>query len=87
MDHADETTCILGSEWDDDLLAALRHAVQAVGGIMTRQTYSVVGSQEIITYQLDLPDGKLNATAETFAGLSISGPALLVDKIRLHMRS
>jgi len=87
MIDTDEATCILGPEWSSDVVSVLRRAVHALGGTMTQPSHFVAGSQEIITYQLDLPDGRLVAEAETFVGLSISGPAALVHQVRSRMRA
>ena len=71
----------LGPEWDTELFTRLRSAVLAARGTMTEASYAVAGSQEVITYDISLPDGRLTATCETFVGLSIKGPGHLVKQL------
>ncbi len=71
----------LGSETDAALLARLRSVVTTAGGSISETSWNVVGSQEIGTYEILLPRGKLVATTETYVGLSIHGPASLVRDI------
>lgn len=71
----------LGDEHDDALLARVRAAVRAAGGQMGRPDWGVGGSQEIVTYRVTLPEGQLRLTAETYVGLSLSGPPVLVQTL------
>ena len=76
---------ILGPEWDEALLARLKAAVLAAKGTMSESSHAVAGSQEITTFAIVLPGGQLTATSETYMGLSIQGPAHLVEQLE-HVR-
>jgi hypothetical protein len=78
---------ILGAEFDSALFQRLVEVVNAAGGQMSEASYGVGGSQEVITYDVVLPSGKLVATSETYVGLSIRGPAAIVQEIRLAVQS
>ncbi len=73
----------LGPEWDEQLLARLRTAVIEFGGTMTEQSWLVGGSQEICSYNIELAGEQIVATAETYVGLSIRGPAHLIEKLKI----
>jgi len=72
----------LGDEHDDALLVRVRDAVLAAGGQISRPDWGVGGSQEICTYRVTLPEGQLRLTAETYVGLSLSGPPVLVQALQ-----
>lgn len=73
---------VLGSEYDDDLFFRLVAEVEALGGSITDSEWTVGGSQEITVFQIALPDGNLEAVAETYVGLSLRGtPAALVEQV------
>lgn len=48
---------------------------------MGRPDWGVGGSQAIVTYRVTLPEGQLRLTAETYVGLSLSGPPVLVQTL------
>jgi hypothetical protein len=48
---------------------------------MTEQSWLVGGSQEVCSYDIELAGEQIVATAETYVGLSIRGPAHLVEKL------
>jgi len=77
----------LGDEHDDRLLSALGSAVLLLGGKIDRSSWGVGGSQEISSWQLRFREGVVVATAETYVGLTISGPADLVTKIQIATSS
>ena len=77
----EEIVVCLGSECDSLLLKRLRNAVQTAGGSMSEVSWGVGGSQEVAVYEIVLPLGQLIATAETYVGLSLRGPVLLVNEI------
>jgi len=79
--ESQEVEVSLGAESDLVLLARLRSVVHAAGGSMSEQSWSIGGSQEVIAYEIILPTGRLVATAETYVGLSIRGPAPLVHEV------
>jgi hypothetical protein len=81
MERSLEKAINLGPEWDEQLLARLRIAVVELGGTMTEQSWLVGGSQEVCSYNIELAGEQIIATAETYVGLSIRGPAHLVEKL------
>lgn len=81
-DPPGSTEVRLGDEHDDALLARVRAAVLAAGGQISRPDWGVGGSQEIVTYRVTLPEGSLRLTAETYLGLSLSGPSILVQALQ-----
>jgi hypothetical protein len=75
------TEILLGSEYDDDLVCRLVAEVEAMGGAVTDKEWVLGGSQEITTFEISLPDGKLEAVAETYVGLFLRGAAPLVESL------
>jgi hypothetical protein len=84
-DPPGSTEVRLGDEHDDALLARVRAAVLAAGGQISRPDWGVGGSQEIVTYRVTLPEGSLRLTAETYLGLSLSGPLALVQALERRL--
>ena len=80
------TTLRIGEEYDPAFLSRLRLAVAVLGGAMTESFWGVGGSQEITRYEISLPSGAIEAEAETYIGLSLRGPAQLVQQVALAVR-
>lgn len=72
---------LLGSETDDALFDRLCSVVQSFGGSITESGWTLGGSQEITAYTIVLPTGSLEAIVETYTGLSLRGPAELVNSL------
>ena len=70
---------LLGAETDDVLFERLRAEVLALGGSIQNAEWTIGGSQEVTTYTILLPEGRLEAIAETYVGLSLRGPASMVS--------
>ncbi len=72
---------ILGDEYDE----ALRHAVMAelaaLGATIEAHQWGLGGSQIIQTTKLRLGRDALVVESETYVGLSLTGPARLVDRV------
>lgn len=75
----------LGNENDVNLFDKLCAEVLALGGSIQESDWVVVGSQEIRTYTIILPEGRLEANAETYVGLSLRGPSSLVSALVANM--
>lgn len=75
------TEIVLGSEYDDTLFARLVAEIEALGGSITDKEWALGGSQEMTVFQINLPDGKIEAIAETYIGLSLRGTASLVEQL------
>jgi hypothetical protein len=78
---------LLGDEYDDALFRRLYDAVERLGGTIQDQDWQLGGSQEVVTFTIELPDGRLEAIAETYAGLSLSGPESLVAQVAREFRT
>lgn len=72
---------VLGSEYDDALFARLVEEVEALGGSITDKEWTLGGSQETTVFQISLPDGNIEAVAETYVGLSLRGTTSLVAQL------
>lgn len=83
----EEAEAVLGVEYDSALFERLSRFVARAGGHISETSYGVGGSQELITYEIVLPAGKLILVSETYAGLSIRGPAALVQDVAHAVRS
>jgi hypothetical protein len=76
------TEIVLGSEYDDDLFFRLVAEVEALGGSIVDKEWRLGGSQEMTVFHISLPDGNLEAVAETYVGLSLRGTsAALVEQV------
>ncbi|MCI0570737.1 MAG: hypothetical protein L0Y66_08300 [Myxococcaceae bacterium] len=65
---------VLGTEYDAALLIALRESLSAEGGRLEPVSFTVGGSQEVSVWTVRCADGTARLEAETFVGLSLSGP-------------
>lgn len=73
------TEIVLGDEFNDALFRRLVAEVEALGGSIADKEWTLGGSQEITVFQIALPDGGIEAVAETFVGLSLRGTDALVE--------
>ena len=80
-------TVELGHEADGELAARLHRAVVAFGGSMTLAAHDVGGMEESISYEIILPEGELEAVAETSMGLRLSGAEELVVRLAAVLKS
>ena len=71
----------LGDEFDDAVFQRLCKAVARLGGTIKGREWALGGSQEVTTFDIELPDGKLEAIAETYIGLSLCGPEALLARV------
>lgn len=74
-------TLNLGPEYDQKMLQALFDALTAEGAQTIVQRADVVGSQEIGYWKFQLADGTVEVEAETYLGISISGPVALITRL------
>lgn len=79
-------TIILGDEHDDALRDALRATLVSCGAVEINNSWAVGGSQEIEKVQIKLGSASITVESETFIGLTISGPKLIVDDIAKKVR-
>ena len=77
----------LGHEADGELVMRLHRAVVALGGSMTLATHDVGGMEELISYEIILPEGELEVVAETSMGLRLSGDEELVVRLAAALKT
>lgn len=78
---ATTTTLILGDENDDSLREVLKEVLDGLGASLLRKDWGVGGSQVVETYELAIDGERVVVEAETYVGLSISGPWSLVRRV------
>jgi hypothetical protein len=81
-----ETTLVLGKEYDTRLWRVLREVLQTLGAIETENSWGIGGSQEIHAFSANIAGRALNIEAETYIGLSLTGPTELVHTVAQMVR-
>jgi hypothetical protein len=76
---------ILGGEHDVALRGAVLECLASIGAEMTARQFGLGGSQIIETTTLTLGRDVVVVEAETYVGLSVSGPARLVNRVAALM--
>jgi hypothetical protein len=77
-----DKTLVLGPEYDERLRLILRDTLHRLGGQQIAATKSLLGgSQALDSIEVEVAGQRLVVESETYVGLSISGPADLVDRI------
>ena len=84
MSNRDRKTWSIGAEYDDDIRAWLRDALEARGYSITDKTWAVAGSQELAAWEFDGPIGPVTVRAETYTGLAISADTRLVEELEME---
>ena len=79
-------TIVLGDEYDDEVRTTLMRVLQNLGARVSPEQSGVGGSQEFSSYRAELRGELLVIEAETYVGLSLSGPAHLVDEVAATIR-
>lgn len=79
---ADETRIVLGPEYDDALREALKQVLRGMGATLEDDTWAVAGSQELDSMVCVVEGQRVKVESETYIGLSLAGPAGLVERIR-----
>lgn len=74
-------TVILGDEYDDDLRGRLMAVLRDRGAGLLDGSWDLAGSQELESCRLRLDGAEVTVEAETYVGLSLTGPPALVDAI------
>ncbi|BBU62440.1 hypothetical protein MSC49_23750 [Methylosinus sp. C49] len=74
-------TIVLGDEFDDGLAARLMENLKTAGAVPLSSEWSLAGSQEIRSLSARIGSRIVEISSETYVGLSISGPADIVDEI------
>lgn len=71
----------LGDEYDDVLSAALVSVLRSRGAVGAGSSWGVGGSQEFETARVKVGDVLITIESETYMGLTIEGPKLIVEVI------
>lgn len=74
-------TVILGDEYDDGLRDRLMAVLRDKGAQLLDGSWELAGSQELESCRLRLDGAEMTVEAETYIGLSLTGPPPLVDAI------
>lgn len=82
----EQVSIILGDEYDDELRDALRAVLIENGAVDIDRAWGVGGSQEIEILQVMLGTNQITVEAETFIGLTVSGPKLVIDRVNSQVR-
>lgn len=73
---------VLGDEFDDSLRGRLMDVLRKLGSIQSYESDRfVAGSQELEILDVTIDGRNLHVEAETYVGLSISGPTDLVEQV------
>ena len=73
---------ILGDEYDEELWATLGAVLKGLGGVVGQEWHGTGGSQEIDHFVVAVGDQEVVVEAETFVGITVSGPPDLVDELQ-----
>jgi len=87
MPISNEKTILLGAEHDAVLREALVAVLRELGAEKPEHEWAVAGSQELEQLEVTLGAQRLRIVSETYVGLSLTGPAELVDLISAKVRS
>jgi hypothetical protein len=82
----EQTTINLGDEYDDVLRDVLRSVLLENQATGIDKSWGIGGSQEIEILKVRLGDDLVTVEAETYIGLTISGPKLTVEKLAEEVR-
>jgi hypothetical protein len=84
----DETiSVILGDEWDGALRKRLMALLEEMGARAGDHQLGHAGSQDLETLEVTLDGKALRIEAETYIGLTLSGPRSLVEAIQSRLPS
>jgi hypothetical protein len=84
---AEQTIINLGDEYDDVLRGALRLVLLKSNATGVDKSWGVGGSQEIEMFKVKLGDDLITIESETYIGLTISGPKLIVERLAAEVRN
>jgi hypothetical protein len=76
-----EKSTVLRPEYDEGYRKALLDALREAGAEVSEHDWGMAGSQEFETLSVEIKGQRLFVEAETYIGLSLSGPSELVDFI------
>jgi hypothetical protein len=82
---SDRTRVVVGAEWDEDLRTRLLTVLQDMGTTAGGSTWTVGGSQELEVLQVSVRGQPVVVEAETYVGLTLTGPTDLVKEIQARV--
>lgn len=80
-DQVMEKTVSLGPEWDDMLRSKLKRALESLGADTIDHSWGMGDSQEVEMLAVIVDGRQLHVEAETYVGLTLSGPTDLVERV------
>lgn len=80
------TTVVLGTEFDLILRQRVRAALKKLGAQRVDARWGIAGSQEVGIERWQTDEAQLVLEAETYIGLSLSGPPELVTAVALDIQ-
>jgi CBS domain containing-hemolysin-like protein len=81
MAHNDLKTANLGPEYDKSLHEALDAVLLSLNATSIEKEWALGGSQEIVSFQVNIEGRPLIVESETYIGLTITGEETLVDTV------
>lgn len=86
MTDRNHLSVVLGDEYDDALRARLIAVLQHLGAIPAGpSTRTIAGSQDFEEMDILLDGHPMRIEAETYVGLTLSGSAELVERVRSRL--
>jgi hypothetical protein len=82
-----QVTAVLGDEYDLPLRQELIEVLQSLSGLQIDSQWSVAGSQELDCFTVEIFGSNLVVEAETYIGLTITGPEEIVAKVQRALGS
>ena len=80
-------TVVLGDEYDDALRRRTFVVLRRLGAEIAGGDWALAGSQEVETVRVRLNGAELTVEAETYVGLSLTGPADVEDGVAAAVRA
>ena len=77
----------VGAEYDKAIQARLKSVLLELGYRLSDKWWGVGGSQEISHWKFTGVLGDLTVEAETYVGLTITGPSAAINEVRSRMAS
>ena len=78
---------VVGPEHDGSLFVKLGHTLRSLGYKLGPEWTAIGGSQEISNWEVSSESGTLVIESETYIGLSVTGPAALVQQLQFGFQA
>ncbi|GAA0681371.1 hypothetical protein GCM10009429_01790 [Dyella marensis] len=86
-DEAMSSTAVLGREFDDSLRTDLKTVLSELGATFGPVRWGAGGSQQVESMSVQVRGQSLLVEAETYVGLSITGPEELVAEVESMIKA